>query len=150
MEMKTALFICIFLALTGCNRSGYRDPGIPMPPAYSEEQTEQTEALDDEEFLQWWGKFNDPFLNALLEETIENNFDLTIALEQVYQARAQYWVQFTQILPEFDFDAQGSRYRTSQAFASAAAAQTAAKANAIDCFHSFRRFPHSKFFPAGF
>ena len=126
MEMRKIPLSASSFSLAGCNRSGYREPGISMPAAYTEDRIGQTTPVEDEDLLHWWGAFNDPFLDELLEETIERNFDLIIALEQVYQARSQYWVQFTQILPEFDFDAQGSRYRTSQAFKSALTPTTAA------------------------
>ncbi len=49
---------------------------------------------------------------------MRGDFDYRIALEQVAQARSEYWVQFAQILPELDFDAQASRFRTSQSFIS--------------------------------
>lgn len=112
-------FFLIFLGvLTTSCRVGpdYERPPTPMPLTYSEDRSDKTENIPDEEFYEWWTLFGDPVLNRLLEEALERSYDYRIALEQVYQARAQYWVQFTQILPEIDGDAQGSRFRTSQSF----------------------------------
>jgi NodT family efflux transporter outer membrane factor (OMF) lipoprotein len=88
-----------------------------MPEAYTESKEDTTFVPKDEDFIGWWSCFDDPFLNNLIEESVSGNFDYRIALEQMEQARSQYWVQFTQILPEIVFDAQGSRFRTSQSFA---------------------------------
>lgn len=119
--MKLALlFLGLFFLITGCKVGpNYHPPLTPMPPVYIEDRPDQTTPVDDEDLVQWWTLLDDPFLNLLLEETICTNFDYRIALEQVYQARAQYWMQFTQLLPELEFDAQASRSRTSQSFASA-------------------------------
>ena len=110
------LLISAFLLCTSCKVGpNYHTPVTLMPDAFTEAQENKTFFPLDEDLVDWWKIFNDPFLNGLLEETVSGSFDYHIALEQVYQARAQYWVQFTQILPEFDFDAQTSRFRVSQA-----------------------------------
>lgn len=111
------LFITFLMA--GC-RVGpdYEKPETEFPVSYSEDKTERTFQPTDDDLIAWWKTFDDPFLNSLLEETIGSNFDYRIALEQVVQAREVYEMQFASIFPEFDFDAQGSRFRTSQAFTS--------------------------------
>lgn len=113
----TALFL-IPIILSGCMVGpNYKTPITPIPPAYIENQPAVYECVDDEALVHWWRIFNDPFLDQLLEEALYRNFDYHIALERVKQARAQYWVQFTQILPEFDGVFTASRFRTSQSFA---------------------------------
>lgn len=110
------LFLGLSL-LTGCKVGpDYHMPCSPMPLTYAEDREEQTFIPDDKDLIKWWTIFDDPFLNSLLEEAVDGSFDYRIALAQVYQAREQYWVQFTQILPEIVFDATASRFRQSQAF----------------------------------
>ena len=100
-----------------------------MPLSFTEERVEESVPINDDDLVRWWTAFKDPFLNQLLEETLNANFDYRIALQRVYQARAQYWIQFTQILPEVDFDAQGTRFRASQSFTNSTSASTTTSAN---------------------
>ena len=118
--MKSILFFLSLMMMTGCKVGPkYSPPLTPMPSAYSEDQKDKTISIADEDLFQWWKIFDDPFLDCLLEETVEGNFDYRIALEQIIQTRAQYWIQAAQLLPELDADFVGSHYRTSQAFAAA-------------------------------
>lgn len=96
----------------------YRPPVQMMPVTFSEDRVGETDTLVDEDLAHWWTSFDDPFLNDLLEESLQRNFDLLIALERVCQARATYWVQVTGILPELDSSAQATRSRTSQTLSS--------------------------------
>lgn len=154
--MRLILFLispCLFL--TACKVGpNYHPPEVVMPLNFVENRPDETVEVSDENLLNWWGRFNDPFLDDLLDVAIRQNFDYRIALEKVYQARAQYWVQFTQILPEFDAASVASHFRTSQSFgtntaASAAAATVSPVQNfyqvgidaiwQIDIFGKFRR-----------
>lgn len=131
--------LCALATATGCMVGpDYVTPDTSMPVEYSEEHLDRTFPVADEELIQWWTIFQDPFLDQLLEEALGGNFDYRIALEQISQARAQYWVQFTQILPELDSDTQASRFRTSESFAS----QTTSTTPAIS--------PYQNFFQCGF
>ncbi len=126
---RISLAIPLLLLWTSCKVGpDYETPLVAMPSEYVEEYIEDREESTydpyDEDFLYWWMIFNDPFLNELLDEATRGSFDYRIAIEQVYQARAQYWMQFTQILPEFDFDTQASRFRASQAFTTSSTAST--------------------------
>lgn len=149
--MKRIPLFLILMAISGCKVGpNYHPPVTPMPAEYTENLEDETFSISDEELFQWWTIFNDPFLNNLLEETLWGSFDYRIALEQVVQARAQYWIQFAQILPELDFDFQASRFRTSRSFASAIpAAATAAKPAAAPTAKASLS-PISNFFQTGF
>lgn len=104
------------LAFTGCKVGpDYYPPSVNLPLSFIEERREDSIQIDsDDDLIHWWRAFQDPFLDQLLEEVLCANFDYRIALQKVYQARSQYWVQFTGLFPEIDFDFQGSRSRTSQ------------------------------------
>lgn len=117
----STLAIISFLFLTGCKVGpDYSPPCVFLPESYNEDKEDKTEYIEDEELNHWWCVFNDPFLDYLLDLALSENFDYKIALERVYQARASYWVQFTQILPELDGAGTASRYRTSQTFSNGA------------------------------
>lgn len=94
----------------------YSPPFVNLPENFTEDVPERTELVDDKELIHWWCTFNDPFLNKLLETSLSRNYDYRIAFERIFQARAQYWVQFTQILPEFDASMTASRFRASRSF----------------------------------
>ncbi len=113
MRSKTVLAACVFLA--GCKVGpNYSPPCTELPQRLTEEKG--TVFVKDEELVEWWSRFNDPVLNHYINLALCRNFDYRIALEVIYQARAQYLVNWAQIYPEFDATAIGSRYRTSQTF----------------------------------
>lgn len=124
---RNLLLIGLSVMISGCKVGPhYSSPETIMPSHFIESETCGSCAVADADLIRWWEcAFNDSFLDQLLEETMEHNFDLRIALENIFQARANYWVQFTSILPQLTADFQSSHYRTSQAFASQAAAQAA-------------------------
>lgn len=112
-----AISISLCLLASGCKVGPhYYPPETIVPEVLAEARNEESFYVSDEDLVEWWKIFDDPFLNELLEESICGSFDYRLALEQVCQARAQYWVQFTQILPEFMSDAQATRFRSSHSF----------------------------------
>lgn len=106
--------------MSGCKVGpNYSPPDTFVPIGFVEDQPEKTTPVVDEDLVHWWeDTFNDPFLDQLLDEALFYNFDLRIAMERVFQARANYWVQFASILPDFISDFQATRFRRSQSFAS--------------------------------
>lgn len=115
--------------LTSC-RVGptYQEPTTPLPDMYQEAVCSQVSVEECLDLTTWWEQWKDPHLHFLLQEVDSRALDYRIALEQSTQAKALFWVQFTQLLPSFYATALGSHFRTSQSFASAkaAAAQGAA------------------------
>lgn len=115
--MRLLSITTLIILMSGCKVGpNYHTPLTKVPSAYGEDLPDQTFEVKDDDLVQWWSRFNDPFLDSLMQRTVDGNFDFHIALERVFQARAQYWVQFTQILPEVDVDGTASRFRTSQTF----------------------------------
>ena len=116
MKPYTFLIICS-LNFTGCMVGpNYAPPKDVLPDHFIEDVLAKTELVEDEDFVNWWCRFNDPLLNDLLETALSQNYDYRIAFERIFQARAQYWVQFTQILPELDASITASRFRASRSF----------------------------------
>lgn len=119
------LLLGIVFILPGCKVGpDYSVPVTVVPENFVEQPFGTGECTPDEALVYWWeGAFGDDCLNMLMEQTLCCNFDLRIAVERVCQARANYWVQFTGILPDFVSDFQATRYRASQSFGSQIASQ---------------------------
>lgn len=118
--MKGLIFLLsILLMMVGCKVGpNYIEPCPLMPANYNEDKAGRMVPIVEEDLVHWWEReFNDDCLNRYMEETLLYNFDLRIALERVYQARSNYWVQFTSLLPEFVSDFQATRFKESQSFA---------------------------------
>ncbi len=121
LKMKSYAFLILCsLSLTGCMVGpNYAPPNDALPDDFIEDQPDRTELIDDQDLVRWWCRFDDPLLNDLIETALSQNYDYRIAFERIFQARAQYWVQFTQILPELDASMTASRFRASRSFRNA-------------------------------
>lgn len=87
----------------------YRTPEVALPTEYSEKQNVDVEGS----LKQWWTQFDDPLLDDLIAEAIQNNFDLRIAEEKINENRALYRVQRSKLFPEIDLDGSATRTRYS-------------------------------------
>ena len=73
------------LALGACSFAPkYERPGQDIPAAWRTVDA-GTEPLT----AKWWERFNDPVLNAMVEEALRNNQDLAESLAKIASARAQ-------------------------------------------------------------
>lgn len=126
---KTLVLVCI--ALGGCMVGpNYKAPEISMPEKFNE--NEEGTGCTDEELCRWWRRFNDPLLNAFIEEAALDNFDVRIALEKIVEARAQYRIERSYLFPEIDLNAAATRSRFSQnIFTSSLFENSLASGNAI-------------------
>lgn len=80
---------CALLAVVvaGCDvLPTYKSPIFPFADSFSPKPNSAPVLLSNEA---WWRKFNDPVLNALIEEALAGNLDLALARERVLQAQAQ-------------------------------------------------------------
>lgn len=100
----------------------YHTPETIVTDAFIENKPGEMKEITDADLLNWWTIFEDPFLNELLSTAIGENFDFRIALEQVAQARAYYWTQFAEILPELDIEGLASQSRSNRGTDSIASA----------------------------
>ncbi|MEM7175207.1 MAG: efflux transporter outer membrane subunit [Chlamydiota bacterium] len=90
----------------------YKTPTIVMPNSFSEESAAND--LATAELASWWKSFNDPLLDVLIHEAIQQNFDYQIALEKIIETRALYHLQTAELFPKIDLNAQQRRSRISQ------------------------------------
>lgn len=127
----------------------YQKPEIIVPEQFQE--SKGADSISDEDLCSWWKQFEDPLLDALIEEAVAGNFEYLIALEQVASARAEYQVQGSYLWPQIDLNAVAIRERFSQNIfsnpsntATFAAGQGGTQVGAID------RSPLDNFFQLGF
>lgn len=107
------LGIAGLLILAGCMVGPqYQKPEIAMPAQFEEVLGEATE----EDLSEWWKQFNDPILDELIQVSLNQNYDLQIALEKIEQTRAQYRIERSHLWPEIDLNATAARSGISQNF----------------------------------
>jgi len=94
--------------LAGCAVGpNYTPPAVSTPASYrsAQAQVETTSFAD----LPWWQVFEDPVLQDLVREALEQNYDLTAAAARVEQARAQVGVTRAPLAPQLGYQGGASR-----------------------------------------
>ncbi|WP_038054215.1 efflux transporter outer membrane subunit [Thioalkalivibrio sp. ALJ1] len=88
--------------LSGCALGpDYERPDVALPEAWPEEIDEQMDVdYSDVEF--WWEMFEDPILDRLVREALENNIETEIAAARVVQARAVLGLERAERHPQLD------------------------------------------------
>ena len=76
-----SVYVCIMMMINGCHSSKPRavQPLFEMPAAFS---VEGMEPMPEK----WWHSFDDPQLNAVIDEAIVNNFSIRSAWDRLTQA----------------------------------------------------------------
>jgi multidrug efflux system outer membrane protein len=81
----------------------YRRPDTTVPANFRAELTpQQATSFAD---LPWWSAFNDPALQRLIAEAVNNNYDVKIAVARIEQARAALGVAHSEALPQLNYSA---------------------------------------------
>ncbi|MGZ8189045.1 MAG: efflux transporter outer membrane subunit [Methylosarcina sp.] len=92
MFFKKGLFtlsLASAIALTGCAAGpDYEKPATPTPPAFTNASLPEYSGRTTQN--DWWKLFNDADLNALVDQALQHNYDLKIALANLREARALY------------------------------------------------------------
>jgi outer membrane protein, multidrug efflux system len=106
--------LALFVAglLTACGN-------LPVAPAYVRPALELPadakgatgSAVD---FLSWWKTFQDPVLDALLQEAASQSQDLALASARIEEARATLSLNQSNLYPTVDLNAATSRRRSSE------------------------------------
>jgi len=117
--MRKILAMGLLLA-AGCTVGpDYRRPATEMPGAYgmsgsAGHPTTQTSTTQPVSLALWWNAFDDPMLNALIEQAIKSNQDLKIAESRVREARALRAIAGAAQWPTVDATGSYSRTRRSE------------------------------------
>lgn len=112
--MRPYIAALIALALSGCSslgRTPYVTPKVLVPDAWRH-GTEQTITTTAAKEKQWWRNFNDPALEALIEEVLQRNNDLATAVMAVQRARLQAGLTAKNVLPQVNASLGASDSRT--------------------------------------
>lgn len=85
----------------------YARPPVAAPPDFRS-QIGPSEAASFAD-LPWWKVFDDPALQALIDEALTNNYDLQSAAARVEESRALVGVAASQLYPQIDYQAGAQR-----------------------------------------
>jgi outer membrane protein, multidrug efflux system len=97
--------------LVGCAVGpDYQRPALDMPTGWRVSTGEAREIAN----AAWWDAFQDPALSRLLAESVAGSLDLKAAVARVEQARAQYGLARSALLPQVNADASGQHQRASR------------------------------------
>src|SRR5260363_261590 len=75
---RIAPVLIALMLLAGCARARWTPPSIEVPPRWSAPVVNQ--AATEQARAAWWMNFNDPQLNALIDEALKANNDRPAAL----------------------------------------------------------------------
>ena len=111
----------LFLFLAGCAAGpDYVRPSLPddMPAAWAQrdtlsgpsDETTTATAVDQE---RWWEAFGDRTLNALVEQSLQNNQDLAAAIGRILEAEAQLGGAASAQWPSLEIGGTASRSKSS-------------------------------------
>lgn len=102
-----SLTMCVALT-SGCAMGpDYVAPEIDVPTAWESKHTTATERAIQST---WWTNFGDTQLNALVDEALQHNDDLAVAMANVDASRAQLGIATSYLFPTIGLD--GGSYRS--------------------------------------
>jgi len=103
-----------FLLMVGCSVGpDYQAPKSVMPQAWLEGANVEIDA-QPAELARWWGEFNDPLLDSLIERAAKSNLDIALAEARVREARALLGVTSAGAWPTVNVSESYERIRTSE------------------------------------
>ncbi len=110
-NLRSVVAAGVALLATACALGpDYQRPIEKIPAAYRFEPTAGNDSFADQG---WWQIYQDPTLQALIREALDNNLDVRIAAARVDQARAILGSTRLQQLPQISVSAEAQRARTS-------------------------------------
>lgn len=116
--LRTALSTVVLASLallSACGALGtgpvYERPALDTPAALG---TLRASTGANADWLQWWKGFQDPVLDALLQEAAANSQDLALATARVDEARATLDQNKANLYPTVDLNASATRKRISE------------------------------------
>lgn len=105
--------VCAFV-LVGCMVGpDYVRPKVDVPAAFRNPagEADAKKAVD----IEWWRQFQDPALDRLIREALENNKSLAVAAASIEQAAAVLVQTRSPLFPQIRYGAEGTRQRLSEA-----------------------------------
>ena len=108
--MKKCIYILVsMLLLSSCHiyRNYQRPEGLPVDSLYRNTPLASDDSLTLGD-IPWQEMFEDPLLQNLIQEGLENNTDMQVALLRVDQARSQLQAARLSFLPSLSLSPQGA------------------------------------------
>ena len=103
-KVFTVLSLAVFLA--GCSTHQIIEQPTPeLPEVFSHQDTGESAR----EYSSWWLDLEDQQLNQLIEQALENNFDLKAAVSKVHQAEALANKAGASLTPSLDLTGEAGR-----------------------------------------
>jgi multidrug efflux system outer membrane protein len=108
------------ILLTGCLLVGcavgpdYRRPEIPVPGSFMYEVKDASDTANTE----WWHQFDDPVLDALIDEALAKSKSVKIAAAKVEQAAGLLIQTRSPLFPQMNYSGSGTQQYLSQLNAS--------------------------------
>lgn len=108
MMARTALsaVLAATLALAACTNVPPQPPP-ELPPEWFGPAS--AAPLDEQALADWWQRFDDPQLSAVVQRAMQRNHDVRLAMQRVEAARAQLRQSRAGLFPTFDLPGSASR-----------------------------------------
>jgi multidrug efflux system outer membrane protein len=110
ISIRILALAAVTTLLFGCMTVGpdYRRPKIDTPDLWPGEKTAASVPAE------WWRSYNDPVLDAMVDEALAHNSDLALAVARLDEARAQFGLARADQFPGVTANAGASRNRISE------------------------------------
>jgi multidrug efflux system outer membrane protein len=109
--MKKAIILLVVVSLAGCAVGpDYKRPSVDIPQGWRFEDKEAKDLAN----TAWWGQYNDPVLNELIEIALRENKDLKVAVARIGQFVGQYVTTRASFFPQFGVGASGGMQRVTE------------------------------------
>lgn len=103
--MRRACSLLLPILLASCTQGpDYVRPPVPEPESYREPVIPGESIAN----LPWWELFEDPVLEDLIAEALENNRDLRASLARIAEARANLGIARADLYPRVNYGADGA------------------------------------------
>jgi len=107
---RSAAAAVALVILAGCAVGpDYERPELTLPEAWPAQQLLDTES--GEQLVEWWRRFEDPALNALVERALAENIELQVQAARVEEARARLGLARAEQFPAVSAQADAVRRR---------------------------------------
>jgi len=133
---RFVLAVCLTV-LTGCTVGpNYKRPAIPTPPQFrSGEPQPGQDSLGE---MKWFDLFQDETLRGLIQESLQANYDIRIAVQRVLEAQGQVTATRSALFPQLNGQAGAARTGVNSPIESTAGAFGVASWE-LDLFGKLRR-----------
>ena len=106
---KIVQILIICLAISGCSLFGpnYVQPDVKSEANWSSGTSNTNESSTVMADTAWWKQFNDPVLNRMIEQALNNNNNIQIGIGNILQASAQLEKAHMAWVPTIDLGGGG-------------------------------------------